>query len=204
MAQKIDKKQTALNPWELGFGAVTFISAMLMLTVWIPNDMLGGFIDPDPTGKLEPGDAFFPTLVAVTLLILSLIQLGNAAINRVKLNAEPGIGKLTLEDMKFLSIFYIIVLGGLTIIYWLGPLTVDALRGLGLLDLTYRQLIDTPPYKYLGFLAGGFGMTCGLIYMAEKKLRPVAIFAVLGVLAGAILIFDILLSNVQLPPNADF
>ena len=96
------------------------------------------------------------------------------------------------------------MLGGLTIIYWLGPLTVDALRGLGLLDLTYRQLIDTPPYKYLGFLAGGFGMTCGLIYMAEKKLRPVAVVAVLGVLAGAILIFDVLLSNVQLPPNADF
>jgi hypothetical protein len=204
VATKIDHQRPAPNPWELGFGAVTFLAAVLMLTVWIPNDMLGGFIDTGPTGQPEPGDAFFPTLVACTLLVLSLIQLLNALINRPRPDSDRRIGKLTPQDFRFLSVFYVIVLSGLTAMYWFGPLTVEALRAAGVIDSTYRQLIDTPPYKYLGYLVGGFGMTCGLIYMAEKRLRWRAIAAVVVVLAASILIFDVLLSNVQLPPNADF
>lgn len=204
MAETTDHRRPALDPWNIGFGAVTFTAALLTLLVWIPNDIVGGFIDTGPTGKPQPGDAFFPTLLAGTLLILSAIQLLSAAMNRAVQDEDSGFGKLVPENLKFLFVFYATVLFGLTLMYWLGPLTVDTLRMTGVVDLTYRQLVDTPPYKYLGYLVGGFFMTVGLIRRAEGKLRRRALVAVVIVLTMSVLIFDVLLNNVQLPPNADF
>ena len=204
MTEKPDNVRPAPDPWEIGFGAVTLTSALLALLVWIPNDVVSGFIDTRPTGQAEPGDAFFPMLLAGTLLVLSAVQLLSAALNRTAPDAESGNGRIRPENLKFLIIFYAIVLGGLTIMYWLGPLTVKALQMTGIIDLTYRQLIDTRPYKYLGYLAGGFLLTVGLIWRAEGRLRRRAIVAVVIVLTASVLIFDVLLNNVQLPPNADF
>ena len=204
MAETTDHRRPTPDPWSIGFGAVTLTASLLTLVVWIPNDIVGGFIDTGLTGKPEPGDAFFPMLLAGTLLILSAVQLLSAAMNRAVRDADSGIGKISPENLKFLFVFYAIVLGGLTVMYWLGPLTVKALRITGVIDLTYRQLVDTPPYKYLGYLVGGFLMTVGLIFRAEGKLRRRAILAVVIVLTLSVLIFDVLLNNVQLPPNADF
>jgi len=204
MAETTDHRRPAPDPWSIGFGAVMLTASLLTLVVWIPNDIVGGFIDTGLTGKPEPGDAFFPMLLAGTLLILSAVQLLSAAMNRAVRDPDSGIGKISPENLKFLFVFYAIVLGGLTVMYWLGPLTVKALRITGVIDFTYRQLVDTPPYKYLGYLVGGFLMTAGLIFRAEGKLRRRAILAVVIVLTLSVLIFDVLLNNVQLPPNADF
>ena len=88
--------------------------------------------------------------------------------------------------------------------YWLGPLTVAAMDAIGLLEGTYRNFSDTVPYKYLGYLAGGAVMTLALIGWVEGRLRSTAAMIVIGVLAVAILLFDVALKNVLLPPNADF
>ena len=175
---------------------------LLTLVLWIPNDIVGDFIDTGPTGRPEPGDAFFPALLAGTLLILSTIQLLGAFLARGA--PAPAAGKLTRDNFKFLIGFYAIVLAGLAVMYGFGPLTVKVLRLAGAMDATYRQLVDTVPYKYLGYLAGGFCMTTGLIYRAEGRLRWRAVFAVVAVITLSVLIFDVLLTNVQLPPNADF
>ena len=65
-------------------------------------------------------------------------------------------------------------------------------------------MTDTAPYKYLGYVTGGFLMTTTLIVWTEGKLRRVSVVSVLIVLAVSIIILDKLLTNVLLPPNADF
>ncbi len=65
-------------------------------------------------------------------------------------------------------------------------------------------LIVAAMYKYLGYVAGGFLMTTGLIIWTEGTMRPRAILTVVIVLGFLILLLDILLHNIQLPPNADF
>jgi len=204
MPNLTDHQRPVPNPWNIGFGIVALAAALLTLLVWIPFDIKGGVIEANVLGKLEPGDAFFPALLAGALVVLSLIQVISAVIDRTVPDPDAASGKLTTDNLLFLCLFYAIVLIGLTVMYWLGPLTTEALKAVGLIELGYRQLLDTPPYKYIGYIVGGFGMTLGLITWAEGVTRPRAILTVVIVISVSILIFDILLNNVLLPPNADF
>jgi hypothetical protein len=201
MTLPVDGQRPARDPWNIGFGAVVLVSALLALTVWFPNDIKGGFIDLNQTGKPEPGDAFFPVILACMLLVLSAAQLLGALFGR---RPQAPSGRLTVENLKFLLIFYLIVLIGLTVMYWLGPMVVETLRSMGAIDQSYRQLVDTRPYKYLGYVTGGFIISLGLIVWAEGRMRVRAILSVVIVQALLILVLDILLRNVLLPPNADF
>ncbi len=194
-------QRPAPDRWNIGFGAVALAIALLSLLVWFPNDINGGFIVINQIGKPEPGDAFFPTILAGMLLVLSAGQLLSAVLSR---KPQTPSGKLTPDNLKFLFVFYAIVIIGLITMYWLGPLVVDGLRAIGVIDHTYRQLVDTVPYKYLGYVVGGFIMTLGLIVRAEGVIRPRAVLTVVIVIASLIFILDILLHNIQLPPNADF
>lgn len=201
MALTTKNQRPVRDPWNIGFGAVVSVAALLTLFVWIPNDIKGGFIEINQIGKPEPGDAFFPIILASLMLILSTAQLVGAVFSSKPPAAS---GHLTANNLKFLFLFYAIVLAGLTIMYWLGPLVVDALRAAGIIDSTYRQLVDTAPYKYLGYVVGGFLMTISLIAWAEGSVRLQAVLSVAIVMGVLILVLDILLYNIQLPPNADF
>ena len=196
-----DTQHPAHDSWNTGFGVVMLIVSLFTLLVWIPNDIKGGFIDINQMGRPEPGDAFFPVILASLILLLSAVQLAGALFSR---KPQPLSGRVTLANLKFLFTFYTIVFAGLAVMYWLGPLVVDFLRSTGVIDKTYRQLADTPPYKYLGYATGGFLMTMGLIAWVEGAIRLRAVLTVIIVLALLILVLDILLYNIQLPPNADF
>ncbi len=64
MTPSADGRRPARDPWNIGFGAVVLVSALLALTVWFPNDIKGGFIDLNQVGKPEPGDALTARLKA--------------------------------------------------------------------------------------------------------------------------------------------
>lgn len=194
----------APNPWDIGFGVIVLAGALLSLFVWFPADIPTGFFFTNAIGREEPGDAFFPIILATLLSILSAIQLVSALFkNRTEdLPSAPAV--LTLQNLRFLLIFAFIMFAGLSVMYWLGPMTVSLLKALGIIDADYRQLTDTAPYKYLGYVVGGFLMTIILIAWTEGQIRPRSILAVLITLTVAIIIFDVVLKNVLLPPNADF
>jgi hypothetical protein len=189
------------DPWNIGFGVVVLAASLLSLFVWFPNDINGGFIVINQIGKPEPGDAFFPIILASMLLLLSVGQLFGAVFGRT---TQTPSARLTGSNLKFLFVFFAITLTGLTVMYWLGPVFVDSLRAIGAIDKTYRQLTDTVPYKYLGFVVGGFIISLGLIYRAEGKITRRAVLTVVIVIVSLLFILDILLHNIQLPPNADF
>lgn len=196
------KRRKAPDPWDIGFGAVVLAASVLALTVWFPADIPTGFFHINAIGREEPGDAFFPIILAALLAVLSTIQLAQA----IWRGRDPAIprGELTIDNLRFLALFLAIVGGGLAIMYGLGPIIVTALSALGDLDATYRQLSDTAPYKYIGYVAGGFAMTLALIAKTEGRIRWAGVVTVGLTLIVAILIFDVLLKNVLLPPNADF
>ena len=204
MGGKAQKTQAAPDPWDIGFGAVLFIFALFSLLIWFPLDIRGSFVETDHAGKLEPGDAFFPVLLAGAILLLSAIHIFKALILRRQPTQTDAQGRLTRDDLVFLVLFNVAVVCGLTLMYWLGPLTIAAANFVMGTDLTYRHLVDTVPYKYVGYCVGGFVMTASLIAWAEAGLRWRAVVAVLTVISAAIIVFDILLINVQLPPNADY
>lgn len=199
-----NQKHAAPDPWDIGFGAVIFVASLAAIFVWFPNDMRGGFFFVNPIGKTEPGDAFFPTLLAATLALLSGLQLF-LSLTRGSPPVSPGAqGHLTKDNIRFLILFTAICVGGLLIMYLLGPAAAWVMRSFGVIDVEYRYLTDTAPYKYLGYVTGGFLMTVSLIGWTEGRLRRVSIISVLTVIVVSIIIFDQLLTNVLLPPNADY
>ncbi len=194
----------APDPWDVGFGAAFALFALAALFVWFPADIRGPFIDENFSGRPEPGDAFFPVLLAAGILALSLVQVAVALAGRRRDGADAAPApRLDRGDLVFLAGFHAIVFASLALMAFLGPLLVSALGAAGLMDARYRQLVDTAPWKYVGYLAGGFAMTFALVTWAQgrPRLRPaLAIALVLVVLA---FVFDVLLRNVQIPPNAD-
>ena len=198
------RKRSAPDPWDIGFGVVVLAGALLALFVWFPADIPTGFFFVNAIGREEPGDAFFPIILALLLLVLSIIHLGQSFYRSWQGNAVPATGELTLDNFKFLGAFMIIMAISLAIMYWLGPLTVMALNVIGWLDTSYRALSDTVPYKFIGYVVGGFVMTITLIAWTEGRIRWAGVLSVLITLTVAILIFDLLLKNVLLPPNADY
>lgn len=199
-----NQKRAAPDPWDIGFGAVVFVASISAILFWFPNDMRGGFFHVNAIGKTEPGDAFFPTLLAATLTFLSGLQLILSLTRGAPAGSDGAQGKLTAQNIRFLLLFACICVSGLAIMYTLGPATAWVMRALGLIDLEYRYLTDTAPYKYLGYVTGGFLMTITLIGWTEGRVRRAGIISVLAVIVVAIIIFDQLLNNVLLPPNADF
>lgn len=197
-------KRAAPDPWNIGFGAIVFVGALLALFVWFPADIPTGFFYINAIGREEPGDAFFPILLASLLAVLSCVHLA-ISLFRWRAGVEaPRSGRLTAENLRFLVIFLVITAVGLAVMYLLGPLAVFLLNEAGLLDGSYRQFTDTAPYKYVGYVTGGFMMTIALIAWTEGRVRPTSVATVLMTLATAIIIFDVLLKNILLPPNADF
>ncbi len=197
-------KRSAPDPWDIGFGAVVLAGALLALFVWFPADIPTGFFHINAIGREEPGDAFFPIILALLLLVLSVLHLGTSFYRSWHGRAVPPTGELTAHNFKFLGAFMVIMAVSLAIMYWLGPLTVAALNIIGWLDASYRALSDTAPYKFIGYVVGGFAMTITLIAWTEGRIRRASVLSVLITLVIAILIFDLLLKNVLLPPNADY
>lgn len=202
MSDLDERGRAAPDPWDVGFGVVFLAGSLLALLVWFPADIRGGFFHVNAIGRSEPGDAFFPILLAATLVTLSVVQL-TAAILRPPPAGEPRL-RLTVRNMRFLALFVAITAAGLAIMFWLGPVVVWGMQALGLTEAEYRHLTDTAPYKYIGYVVGGFLMTVGLIVWGEGRIRRVGLVTVIVVLATAIVIFDVLLTNVLLPPNAEF
>lgn len=202
---RADNQQASADAGSPAFGVVLSALALLALFVWFPSDIKGGFVGTNYAGKTEPGDAFFPVLLACTIFALGLVSiLLSLSRQRPTKIVQPVTGTITLADVKFLCVFHAIVLSGLGVMFWLGPAVVEVANGLRGTDATYRQLIDTPPYKYIGYVAGGGMIATCLIAWTQGgfRIRSFAIvLAVLGVLIG---LFDGLLTNVQLPPNADY
>ena len=198
--------KAAPDPWDIGFGVVMLLGGLTALFVWFPLDIRGAFIEAGISGKRQPGDAFFPVLLACGIVALSALHLVASLFRRGPVDDEDTAerGRLSPANLKFLVMFHAIVLAGMATMYWLGPLVVGLLNGLGAVDASYRQLVDTPPYKYIGYVVGGGTMTLALIGWAERGVSRRHIVTVALVILAVIFIFDGLLNNVQLPPNADY
>lgn len=181
------------NPWDLGFGLAVLGFGLLALFVWFPNDIRGGFIERSPAGKPEPGDTFFPVLLIGGMMVLGAVQVVRALLIPSKASETLDAGNL-----KFLAVFLLIFGIGIVLMRWTGPILVWAF------DVgSYRNLSDTIPWKYLGYIVGGLWMGLCTISWIERRVQVKSLLIVCAMLVVLILIFDIALGTVRLPPNAD-
>jgi hypothetical protein len=187
--------------WTLGLAVAAVVSAALTLGIWIPNDIESGLVETFRR-QTTIGDAMAPTMLAAGIFIVAL-AMGLISWLRSRFGykeRQVGLDRLSIE---FLFRLAAIIVLGLLLIPYCGPLSVDLINALGGEIGSYRVLRDTVPYKYIGYFLGGFVMIFGIIWLIEQ--RPTRSAALVSLVAVIVLIvlYDLPFDDLLLPPNGD-
>ena len=185
------------DPWSLGAAAVFAAFALLTLGVWIPADVETGAVETFRR-RIVIGDAMAPTAVAVGMIVTAVLLAVSTVLGRRREEAAPD-----RHSALFVVRLAAVIAAGLVLMSHTGPLVVDAINGLGGAIGSYRELRDTVPYKYLGYLIGGAVLVGGTIAVVEQRLTRGAAFA--GIFAAVVLaaLYDLPFDDLLLPPNGD-
>ena len=149
------------------------------------------------------GDAMAPTVVAIGILLVSIGLIFTSIFVRATGNEdamETATG-LTKSNMASSLVMGALTILSLAIMVWAGPLIVNALNWFGFEVKSYRLLVDTVPYKYIGFAAGGFLMVFSLISWVEGRPTVKAGLTAIAAVVAIILVYDVPFDNLLLPPN---
>ena len=188
------------NLW-LGLGTLAFVA--LCLTVWFPRDIGSGFLQKNLTGRTVPGDAFFPVLLVGLMVPLAVLLVLSQLRPRAGSSGEP-VGHIGLSNLGFLGQIILLTGASLMAMNWAGTGLVALTNAVGLTEFSgYRAASATFPFDVSGFFAGGVLLTCGFIRITCHRLSLRHVLVAVAVVAGLVLLFDGLLNDIQLPPNAD-
>ncbi len=189
--------------WNLWFGLAVLGFAALCLTVWFPRDIGSGFTQENISGRIVPGDAFFPVILVGLMIPLACLLIFSQLRGGTARGGEP-VGRIGLANLGFLARSVLLTALSLLVMNQTGPALVWATNALGLTDASgYRALSGTFPYNVAGFFVGATAMTLGYLHITRHALRLRDGLVAAFTAALLILVFAGLLDNVQLPPNAD-
>ncbi len=181
--------------------AVLVILAVVTLFVWIPNDIESGMVETFRR-QTTIGDALGPTVLSIGILIASIFLGVTTWIRGGALESTVD-SRPDRQSLIFLFRLAAIVIGGLLLMTYCGPLVVDIMNTLGGEIGSYRILRDTVPYKYVGYFLGGFVMVFGIIWMVEQRpSRSAALASIIAVIC-LIVLYDLPFDDLLLPPNGD-
>lgn len=186
-----------IDPRSLGIAAAIAAFALLTLGIWIPADVESGVVETFRR-RTVIGDALAPTAVAIGMA-------GAAALLVVSefLNPRGSGATLDRHSLAFVARFAAVIAVGLASMTHTGPLVVDAINALGGAIGTYRELRDTVPYKYLGYLLGGTVLVGGAIAVVEQRLTRGGALAGIAAAAALTVLYDLPFDDLLLPPNGD-
>ena len=185
---------------EIWLALIFAIFAALTAFVWAPLDSDTAAIY-EFRRQVNIGDAMLPMVAGFGILLFSSVHLMLQLRRRPDEDFDPPFDRQTLV---FYALFGGLVTLSLILMFWAGPLAL-ALFGLsGDEPVTYRQMRSTFPWKYIGFVLGGFTLVFGLTSLIEGRLSWVRVISSLLAVLGLILIFDLPFDTILLPPNGDF
>jgi hypothetical protein len=188
--------------WTIGLALFFAGASLVTLFVWIPADIETGVIETFRR-RTTIGDAMAPTLAAAAILVISVIM-GISAVLRARRNGRPPESGPDRRGSAFLLLITVPMVLGLVLMVYTGPVVVEAINAFGGEIGTYRQLKAAFPYKYLGYLIGGFVMAFGMIRVVENKTSQSAAWVSAFAVLALILLYDLPFENILLPPNGDF
>ena len=177
--------------------------ALILLFLWIPSDIETGLTETHRR-QVSIGDAMVPSAVAVAMLVVSAALLLSSWRNSVCAHPNSPLPESLTHRFRFISLLLGVVTASLVVMYFAGPLSVTLANTLTDSDFSYRQLRDTPPFKYVGFSLGGFLMVFGLISLVEHRLSWRRAGAAALAVAVLCLVYDLPFDDLLLPPNGDY
>lgn len=189
--------------WNLWIGLGTLAFVVLCLTVWFPRDIGSGFLQKNLTGRTVPGDAFFPVLLVGLMVPLA----GLLVLTQLRPRHGAGgerVGHIGRGNLGFLVQVTLLTGLSLAVMTLTGPALVALTNALGLTAFSgYRAASATFPFEVSGFVVGGTLLTCGFVRITCHRLGLRHALAALVAVLVLTLLFDGLLHDIRLPPNAD-
>lgn len=167
--------------------ALTFLSlGILLIFVWIPLDTDTGLVEK-VRRKFIIGDALAPTVAGAVIMLGAFLTLLRPANNQT----------LNKQNLVWISVLSLVFITALLLMRFAGPYIFAGIDG------GYRPLRATPPWNYIGFLAGGTLMIGSLTGLAKNQFAfRDFVVGFLAALAIALL-YDIPFDDLILPPNGD-
>jgi hypothetical protein len=186
--------------WNIGVALFFIGASLLTLFIWIPADIETGVL-VEERRSVVVGDAMAPTAAAVAVLITALGLLVGSLFDRGLLpSTEPAVG-VSRSNLVCLTTMAAILIVSLQLMVWGGAFIVSVLQLAGAALPEYRLLTDTVPYKYIGFVLGGFTLVCGMISWIEGRVSLRASAIALGAVVVLIVVYDLPFDTLLLPPN---
>ncbi len=190
--QETQTNGKARNNSALALGLALFVLALLILWVWVPLDTDSGLIEK-VRRRWVIGDALAPSVAAVVL------GLGGAFLALVALMGRAEPLDLSVSNVVFALAYLVLLVAAFHVMRWVGP----GLVALSDQAQSYRSLRDTVPWKYLGFVSGGFLLVLASIVAVERRLSARAVLVALLAPLAIALIYDLPFDDLLLPPNGD-
>jgi|TARA_B100000315_G_scaffold251951_1_gene287719 hypothetical protein len=188
--------------WTIGLAVFFIIASAFTLFVWIPLDIETGVIETFRR-RVNIGDAMAPTVMAAGILVVSIIMGVMAVLRPVEDAKSPEEG-LDRQSFAFLLRLIIALGAGLALMFYTGPLVVDLINAMGGEIGTYRLLKDTIPYKFIGYIIGGFVLVFGTIRVIENRFSLTAAWVAIIAVLVLTFLYKVPFDNLLLPPNGDF
>lgn len=174
---------------------VVGLLAVLVVFVWIPADTATGIVEK-VRGRTAIGDALAPTVAGAFLLLGSVLIL-------IFERRAPDQPVLSLAQMGFLLRCVGVIVAGVLVMRWTGPLLAELFNLFRAEPISYRLLRASPGWQQVGFATGGVVMVSGLIAIVEHGFSRRGLLTALGAVALLIAVFDLPFQDLLLPPNGD-
>jgi len=170
----------------LGLCAILF--ALLLLFVWIPNDIDTGAFEK-VRRRLTIGDSLGPIVAGCVILIGGLFTI---------LRPEEGAPMLKRSNVVWMLTLLAVIGTSIAVMRFAGPVATELFA-----DDPYRALRATFPWKYIGYVLGGGLLVYLLIGVSTASWHPR--YLALGLAAALVmaLLYDLPFEDLLLPPNGD-
>jgi hypothetical protein len=183
-------------PWTIGLALFFFVGSLVTLFIWIPNDIETGVIETFRR-RVTIGDALAPTVMAAGILVVSFFM-GVLAYLQPGSEEKQGLDK---QSLSYLLRLFVVIALSLALMVCTGPLVVDFINLMGGDLGSYRLQKATIPYKYLGYLSGGFVMIFGIIRVVEGRFSLSAAWVSIAAVIFLTVLYDVPFDSLLLPPN---
>lgn len=175
-------------------GALFLAFALCCLLLWIPNDIDTGLVESVRRRNVI-GDSLAPAVATILTAIAAI------SLMRQSQNDAPFQNK---GNWHIVFVLFIIILT-VTLLFmrFAGPLLVNFATLFTQDDMTYRNLRNIRPLKYVGFVGGGTFLLCCFSHFMDRSLtyKRALLFLVISTVIA--LLFDLPFEDILLPPNGD-